>query len=138
MAITGLTASHVVYDEFQDYIDISPTITTTKPGTWAVNTSDSRYGAASASGIASYNEHKIRGKTFVVEQTYPEMTFQNLGPEAVKYEMCKMLVNELFKSDSIEFTAEKEPHTGNVKVRARIFATENSDIQILRINNLIK
>ena len=135
MAITGLNASHIIWDEIGDI----PSITTVAaPGIWAVNTSDGRHWTASTSGIASYNEHKIRGKMFVVQQTYPEMTFQNLGPDWVKSEMCKMLVEELFKSDSIEFTTEKEPHTGNLKVRARIVATENSDIQILRLNNLIK
>jgi hypothetical protein len=132
MAITGLNASHIIWDEIGDIP--STTTTVAAPGIWAVNPYDNRHVASSV----SYNEHKIRGKTFVVEQTYPEMTFQNLGPEAVKYEMCKMLVAELFKSDSIEFTTEKEPWSGNVKVRARIVATENSDIQILRLNNLIK
>lgn len=138
MAITGLTASHVVYDDIQDYIDISPPITTTKPGIWAVNTSDSRHGAVSTSGIASYNEHKIRGKMYVAELTYPELQFQIQGPESVKYEMCKMLVEELFAKGAIEFTTEKEPRTGDLRVRARIFATQNSDVQILRLNNLIK
>lgn len=139
MAIAGLNPSNIPWDEYSR--PISDTIFSTSmsnqgPGITSASPIGSRF--ADAHTTQTYTDHMIQGKTYVVEQTYPELQFQIQGPESVKTEMCKMLVDELFRRDSIEFTNEKEPHTGNVRVRARIFATENSDIQILRTNNLIK
>ena len=143
MAITGLTASHVVYDEYAtlDTISIFAASAPQGSGTFSAvpsNLSGSSFVNADTWATKAYTDHKIQGKPFIVEQTYPELQFQNLGPDWVKYELCKMMVEELFAKGAIEFTTEKEPHTGDVKVRARIFATENSDVRILRINNLIK
>lgn len=142
MAITGLTASHVVYDEIWDpkkepldtifgtHLYHGAGISSTPPsGSPAVGVwSGSRY----------TTDYRVQGNAIYAEAIYSEILFEDIGKERVKFEMCTQLVRELLKCDSIEFTMEPEPHTGNIKVRARIFATKNSDIQLLRINDIIK
>lgn len=61
-----------------------------------------------------------------------------LSDEDIKFKLCQSLAIELYKQNMIEFTKEQRHDTGDTHYRARIFAVPNTEVQLLRLGEIIK
>lgn len=82
----------------------------------------------------------IQGRPVIANFIIDEVGFQSykLSDEDIKIKLCQELAMELYKQKLIEFTKEPRHETGDIHYRARIFAVPNSDVQLLRIQEIIK
>ena len=81
-----------------------------------------------------YEEYLIQGKMFVVTYNISELEFSNtiISPDSIKEILAQLIVKELMSSNCIEFTKMQDPLSLAHSFKARIFATPNDKIQILR------
>lgn len=56
----------------------------------------------------------------------------------IKMQLCRLLVDEMMKSKYIEFTSEYNPNKDSKIFRARIFATPDAQVRLLRQLKVIK
>jgi hypothetical protein len=80
----------------------------------------------------------IQGRPLIVNYTLGELQSHNLGDDEIKLRLCNEIAAELYKQKMIEFTKEPRHETGDIHYRARIFAVPNSDVQFLRVQEIIK
>jgi hypothetical protein len=82
----------------------------------------------------------IKGWPVTVDYVLDEITFMKSGAndDDIKFKLCQSLAVELFKDGMIEFTKEKKVDTGDIHYRARIFAVPNTEVQFLRVQEIIK
>jgi len=62
----------------------------------------------------------------------------DLSDADIKYKLCEDLAIQLYHQNMIEFTKEFRPDTGKTHCRARIFAVPNTEVQLLRLQEIIK
>ena len=88
--------------------------------------------------ISSLSE--IKGIPIYAEIEKSRSDFQDriVDEYDIKLRLCELLIQELFKNNAIEFTKEENLSMGTVICRARIFATPNNQVQLLRVNKVIK
>lgn len=84
-------------------------------------------------------DHVIQGDLIVANFTMQEFDYDGqkalLGhgfDDHVKYELTKLLCEELAKSRRVEFTKSQDVATGAVHFRARIFATPDGMVRVVR------
>ena len=98
-------------------------------------------GAITAANWANHNqkEYAIQGQMYKVSYTVSDATIATMqkavDPDDIKKKMVHMLVEELWKNNAIEFT-KIESYDGNHVFHARIFATPNTQVRILRENRI--
>ena len=83
---------------------------------------------------------RIQGWPVVVDYNMDEMTIVKAydNDEQIKLMLCHRIAEELYKQKMIEFTKEQRPDTGDTHYRARIFAVPNTEVQLLRLQEIIK
>ena len=82
----------------------------------------------------SYNYTTASGKMFQVYYKINSMDFVQSGAinnEKIKLELCKQLVDTLYKSDYISFTRMYDSISQDITFNARIFVTPNDQTFIL-------
>ena len=83
-------------------------------------------------------DHTYQGKMVTVQHTISdvsaEMMNMNMGDfkEMIKKELLHKLLDEIVKSNLIEFTSQSDVATGQTHYRARIFATPDSQVRLIR------
>lgn len=77
----------------------------------------------------------IKGQMFTAELQISSYDSIYLSDDQIKEQLITELVKELRRSDCIEFTRQYSPLAEHVTVRARIFATPNNQVQIIRTIN---
>jgi hypothetical protein len=84
--------------------------------------------------------HAIKGVELFIERRFSERSIidANIHPDEIKEKLCQLLVEEMKKSNMIEYTRCMDPYTNETIFRARIFAVPNSDVQLLRTVGVIK
>lgn len=82
----------------------------------------------------------IKGWPVTVDYVLNEIMFMeaNSSDDDIKFKLCQNLAVELFKGGMIEFTKEQRHDTGDTHYRARIFAVPNTEVQFLRVQEIIK
>jgi hypothetical protein len=82
----------------------------------------------------------IKGTPVVVNFMMNEfIAMENsLSDAEIKLRLCNEIAAELYKQNMIEFTKEQRADTGDIHYRARIFAVPNTDVQLLREQEIIK
>jgi len=90
--------------------------------------------------VSSGTTHAIQGKSVVVNFMIDEYTAMKnkLSDEEIKLRLCNEIAAELYKQKLIEFTREQSNITGDIRYRARMFAVPNTDVQLLRLQEIIK
>jgi len=83
---------------------------------------------------------RIQGWPVLADYTLDEIVIgkSKLSDEDIKFKLCQTLAIELYKQNMIEFTKEQRPDTGDTHYRARIFAVPNTEVQLLRLQEIIK
>jgi ribosomal protein S11 len=94
-------------------------------------------GTITASSIRPAKEYAIQGQMYKVSYTVSDAMIATMqtavNPDDIKKKMVHMLAEELWKNNAIEFT-KIESYDGNHVFHARIFATPNTQVRILREN----
>jgi len=82
---------------------------------------------------------RIQGWPIIAEYVIDQIGI-DLSDEDIKYKLCEDLAIQLYKQNMIEFTKEFRawPDTGKTHCRARIFAVPNTEVQLLRLQGIIK
>lgn len=121
------------------YQSLTTTVASNISGsTLGVNVIGNATGPLPPANGSSYNEAKpftvdqIKGKMVTVELNPSKVWPNGVTEEGVKIQLIKDLLDELMKSNCIEFTKQVDPNTMDYIYRARIFAVPNTDIQIIR------
>ena len=83
-------------------------------------------------GVYAPNIETIQGQMITATLELDEMQLLVMDDIAMKNKVLNMLVNELLSAKCIEFTKQQDPLTNNLKVRARIFATPDSQVRLIR------
>ena len=84
------------------------------------------------------NDHTYQGKMVTAQHTISdvdvEMMNMNMGDfkEMIKKELLIKLLDEIVKSNLIEFTSQSDVATGHTHYRARIYATPDSQVRMIR------
>lgn len=125
MTIQALTASQI------NSLTASPYDTLTGP------LSITNGGIATITSI-NVNDHTYQGKMVTAQHTISdvsvEMMNMNMGDfkEMIKKELLHKLLDEIVKSNLIEFTSQSDTATGHTHYRARIFATPDAQVRLIR------
>lgn len=93
-----------------------------------------------AGTITSINvmDHTYQGKMVTAQHTISdvdvEMMKMSIGEfkDMIKKELLHKLLDEIVKSNLIEFTSQSDVATGHTHYRARIFATPDAQIRLIR------
>ena len=91
-------------------------------------------------GIQTVNihDHTYQGKMVTAQHTVSdvdvEMMKMNMGDfkDMIKNELLHKLLDEIVKSNLIEFTSQSDTATGHTHYRARIFATPDAQVRLIR------
>jgi hypothetical protein len=85
------------------------------------------------------NEHLIQGEMITVQKVYSDLDYFELEskyqmdlPNIIKEELMDELVKELLKHTCISFTSQEDNLTLKKCFRARIFATPNDQVRIVK------
>ena len=125
MTIQALTASQI------NSLTASPYDTLTGP------LSITNGGIGTITSINVY-DHTYQGKMVTAQHTISdvsvEMMNMNMGDfkEMIKKELLHKLLDEIVKSNLIEFTSQSDAATGQTHYRARIFATPDAQVRLIR------
>ncbi len=125
MTIQALTASQI------NSLTASPYDTLTGP------LSITNGGIGTITNINVY-DHTYQGKMVTAQHTVSdvdvEMMKMSIGDfkDMIKKELLIKLLDEIVKSNLIEFTSQSDVATGHTHYRARIFATPDSQIRMIR------
>lgn len=87
--------------------------------------------------------HSVAGEcivaSFIIDMFALERySSENDAKDEIKKRLCQQLVDELFKSKCIEFTSEHNKLNNTKIFRARIFATPDAQVRLLRQLKVIK
>jgi hypothetical protein len=74
----------------------------------------------------------IQGKMITAKLEIDEHTGINLDDDILKKKVLNMLLNELLSAKCIEFTKQQDVATNTTVIRARIFATPDTQVRIIR------
>jgi hypothetical protein len=111
---------------------------------WSVNgVIQDDYSSASRGRIADLPypvEHIINGKMLIASYSIMEYKFsdrihiagQKQTEDEIKDELLMLLVNEMKKSNFIEYTRQIDILSGAVNFKARIFVTPNDQVRLIR------
>jgi hypothetical protein len=91
-------------------------------------------------------DYAVAGDCIQVQSTVSDFNFMRADltisdqeyNDFIKMQMCQLLVEELMKSKYIEFTSEYIHHKDTKIFRARIFATPDAQVRMLRQLKVIK
>jgi hypothetical protein len=94
----------------------------------------------SMSAMPRFVDHTINGKMLVASYSIKEYKFhdrinivgQKQAEDEIKDELMMLLVNEIKKSNFVEYTRQIDILTGAVNFKARIFVTPDSQVRIIR------
>lgn len=75
---------------------------------------------------------KIQGQMITATLELDEFAMSKMDDVDMKNKVLNMLVNELIAAKCIEFTKQHDVATNTTKVRARIFATPDTQIRVIR------
>jgi hypothetical protein len=74
----------------------------------------------------------IQGKMITAKLEIDERTAVTMDDVALKNKVLNMLLNELISAKCIEFTKQQDVATNTTVIRARIFATPDTQVRIIR------
>lgn len=74
----------------------------------------------------------IQGQMITATLEIDEFQIRQMDDVDMKNKVLNMLVNELIAAKCIEFTKQHDVATNTTKVRARIFATPDTQIRVIR------
>ena len=99
-----------------------------------VSTRSSGYIDDFSGGIGVYapNIETIQGQMITASIELDEHQIVTMDDVAIKNKVLNMLMNELLSAKSIEFTKQQNLDRNTTTIRARIFATPDSQIRIVR------
>ena len=87
----------------------------------------------------NYKEHLIQGEMITVQKVYSDLDYFELEskyqkdlPNIIKEELMDELIKELMKHTCISFTSQEDNLTLKKCFRARIFATPNDQVRIVK------
>ena len=82
--------------------------------------------------------HAIQGKMLLVNLTISEWEMSNkpIQPEEIKYRLANELVKKMVEDNHVEFTKILDPMTMQHKFNARIFVVPDTQVRIIRENNV--
>lgn len=87
-------------------------------------------------GVYAPNIETIQGQMITATFELDEFEMSKMDDVDMKNKVLNLLVNELISAKCIEFTKQQDLITNTMKIRARIFATPDSQIRVIR--NAIK
>jgi hypothetical protein len=103
--------------------------TPTSPSTTSIRT----LGAVNVhSPIVSAPVETAQGKMIVAQMTINANDAIQIDDSILKEQLIKKLVEELMKSNCIEFTKQQDYARMETKIRARIFATPDDQVRLIR------
>jgi hypothetical protein len=76
--------------------------------------------------------HAIQGQMVTATLHVDEMQLMSMDDIAMKKKVLDMLLNELLSAKCIEFTKQQDVATNTLTVRARIFATPDNQVRLIR------
>jgi hypothetical protein len=76
--------------------------------------------------------HAIQGQMVTATLHVDEMQLMSMDDIAMKKKVLNMLLNELLSAKCIEFTKQQDVATNTLTVRARIFATPDNQVRLIR------
>ena len=76
--------------------------------------------------------HAIQGQMITATLEIDEFQMSHMDDVDMKNKVLNSLVNELIAAKCIEFTKQHDVATNTTKVRARIFATPDSQVRLIR------
>lgn len=98
---------------------------------------DDKYTNVSANIWQNEVQHAISGKAYIATHSCDEFANESLmgtvnGTENIKRLLAAQLVDALIKNKGIEFTSQQDMASGIYHYRARLFATPDEQVRILR------
>lgn len=119
------------FEQFNNNTGIPPSSVSNGTGL----ASDQNWGNISGTFMSpTTNLHEIRGEMIAVTKKFNELDFLECTPDQVKKLLLNLLAGELMKHDCVEFTQAKDPIDYSTVVRARIFATQDDMVRLIRVN----
>jgi len=90
--------------------------------------------ARNVTGIGVYapNIEIIQGQMITATLELDEFAMSKMDDVDMKNKVLNMLVNELIAAKCIEFTKQHDVATNTTKVRARVYATPDTQIRVIR------
>ena len=113
-------------NNYDNICDAMATVSVTSPSTGYTINGDS---------IGPYTSNvvgTIKGQLVEVSRKIPAVSFKDSDPEAVKLAMVRDLAEELIKNKLVEFTRQEDQSTHVITIRARIYATPDDQVRLLR------
>jgi hypothetical protein len=83
-------------------------------------------------GVYAPNIETIQGQMITATLEIDEFQMSHMDDVDMKNKVLNSLVNELIAAKCIEFTKQHDVATNTTKVRARIFATPDSQVRVIR------
>jgi hypothetical protein len=83
-------------------------------------------------GVYAPNIETIQGQMITATLEIDEFQIRQMDDVALKNKVLNMLVNELIAAKCIEFTKQQDVATNTTIIRARIFATPDTHVRIIR------
>ena len=83
-------------------------------------------------GVYAPNIETIQGQMVTATLHVDEMQLMSMDDIAMKKKVLDMLLNELLSAKCIEFTKQQDVATNTLTVRARIFATPDNQVRLIR------
>jgi hypothetical protein len=74
----------------------------------------------------------IQGQMITATLHVDEMQLMSMDDIAMKKKVLDMLLNELLSAQCIEFTKQQDVATNTLTIRARIFATPDNQVRLIR------
>lgn len=74
----------------------------------------------------------VQGKMITATMYVDEMQLMSMDDIAMKKKVLDMLLNELLSAQCIEFTKQQDVATNTLTIRARIFATPDNQVRLIR------
>jgi hypothetical protein len=88
--------------------------------------------------IHSY-EYAIRGNMLTTQITMSELDFLKIDPQTfqsdIKQQLMVRLLDEIFRTRSVEFTKSEDLLFGRTHFRARMFVVPDDQVRILRVSH---
>jgi len=86
----------------------------------------------SSGNLTLQPSNTIQGQMITAKLEIDERTAVTMDDVALKNKVLNMLVNELIAAKCIEFTKQQDIATNTTIIRARIFATPDTHVRIIR------
>ena len=83
-------------------------------------------------GVYAPNIETIQGQMITATLELNEFYMSKMDDVDMKNRVLNMLVNELLSAKCIEFTKQQNIATNTITVRARIFATPDTQVRLIR------